>query len=159
MTLAKISCNLCQRTIRKDVTPIICKFCSAYFHKKCAKMTNSEKALPTNFTCSTCKIILPKPSNDNTHTCFNAKNLNSIFNDNNHQDNNSHDGLNDPLDYNFSEQYLEINSTQPIVLDSNNFFIISINIRSIVNSLNFSKLEAFVCNLKPQPNLIAVSET
>ena len=39
------------------------------------------------------------------------------------------------------------------------FFIISLNIRSFSNSLNFSKLEAFVHNLNPKPDIIAVTET
>ena len=31
--------------------------------------------------------------------------------------------------------------------------------RSIVNLLNFSKLEAFIHNLEPKPDIIAVTET
>ena len=34
------------------------------------------------------------------------------------------------------------------------FFIISLNIRSLSNSLNFSKLEAFVHNLNPKLTLL-----
>ena len=39
------------------------------------------------------------------------------------------------------------------------FFIISLNIRSLSNSLNFSILEAFVHNLNPKPDIIAITET
>ena len=39
------------------------------------------------------------------------------------------------------------------------FLIICVNIRSLSNPLNFSKLESFVYNLNPKPDIIAVTET
>ena len=41
----------------------------------------------------------------------------------------------------------------------NSFLIICVNIRSLSNPLNFSKLESFVHNLNPKPDIIAVTET
>ena len=41
----------------------------------------------------------------------------------------------------------------------NSFLIICVNIRSLSNPLNFSKLESFVYNLNPKPDIIAVTET
>ena len=40
-----------------------------------------------------------------------------------------------------------------------NSFIICVNIRSLSNPLNFSKLESFVHNLNPKTDIIAVTET
>ena len=34
-----------------------------------------------------------------------------------------------------------------------------INIRSLVNSTNFAKLEAFICNLSSKPDIIYITET
>ena len=41
----------------------------------------------------------------------------------------------------------------------NSFLIICVNIRSLSNPLNFSKLESFVYNLNAKPDIIAVTET
>ena len=41
----------------------------------------------------------------------------------------------------------------------NSFLIICVNIRSLSNPLNFNKLESFVYNLNPKPDIIAVTET
>ena len=38
MTLKKLVCQFCQKTIRKDFVPIQCQTCLAHFHKKCAKI-------------------------------------------------------------------------------------------------------------------------
>ena len=93
---------------------------------------------------------------------FDVNKLNSLF-DFFNSENTNHTHLIDPgNNYNFHEQYLEIQSTQSLIFDENaykTFFIISLNITSLSNSLNFSKLEAFVHNLNPKPDIIAVTET
>ena len=90
---------------------------------------------------------------------FDVNKLNSLFDSSNSETTN-HIHLIDPVNnYNFYEQYLEIQSTKLLIFDENackNFFIISLNIRSLSNSLNFSKLEAFVHNLNSKPLLLSL---
>ena len=51
MTLRKVVCKFCQKTIRKDFVPIQCQTCLAHFHKKCAKILNNQAITSNNFYC------------------------------------------------------------------------------------------------------------
>ena len=91
------------------------------------------------------------------HLLSHAEHLNTIFQDTiNTDDNNS---LNYPSFYNFQEKYIDISSVESLTFNGNEFLIVCVNMRSIVNLLNFSKLEAFIHNLEPKPDIIAVTET
>ena len=170
MILNKPKCNLCQNTIRKNIQPLKCKKCSSLFHKKCAKIKKNESLSPGSFCCSHCisknqnSCFADESLNNNTNapalqTSINAEQLNSLFCGNNDCENQD---CNTPNSYNFDEKYIEIDSTNMLNFDQNNsnsFFVISINIRSLANTLNFCKLQAFVGNLNPKPDIIAVTET
>ena len=57
---------------------------------------------------------------------------------------------------------MEIQSKKSLIFNKkicNSFLIVCVNIRSLSNPLNFSKLERFVYNLNPKPDIIAVTET
>ena len=49
MTLKKLVCQFCQKTIRKDFVPIQCQTCLADFHKKCAKILKNQAIASNNF--------------------------------------------------------------------------------------------------------------
>ena len=153
--------------MKKDFTPITCTKCSALFHKKCAKRINNQALTSNTFYCDcmmdSASLIKAKDNNSNKKLQkFDVNKLNSLFDFSNSETTN-HTHLIDPDNiYNFHEQYLEIQSTKSLIFDENackTFFIISLNIRSLSNSLNFSKLEAFVHNLNPKPDITAVTET
>ena len=91
------------------------------------------------------------------HSLPHPKHLNTIFQDTiNTDDNNS---LNYPNFYNFQKKYIDIISVESLIFNGNEFLIVCVNMRSIVNLLNFSKLEAFIHNLEVKPDIIAVTET
>ena len=166
MTLRKLVCKFFQKTIRKDFVSIQCQICLAHFHKKCAKILNNQATASSNFYCK-CNSYEHK----NSHVSHNSgkekivssksKKLNSIFVDDSNFENKKHDNLIDPNSHHFQEQYLEIQSTKSLIFNKkicNSFLIICVNIRSLSNPLNFSKLESFVYNLNPKPDIIAVTE-
>ena len=173
MTLRKLVCKFCQKTIRKDFVPIQCQTCLAHFHKKCAKILNDQAIASNNFYCK-CNCYEHKNSHVSHNSgkekivsskCekyFNTEKLNSIFADDSNSENKEHDNLIDPNSHHSQEQYLEIQSTKSLIFNKkicNSFLIICVNIRSLSNPLNFCKLESFVYNLNPKPDIIAVTET
>ena len=86
-----------------------------------------------------------------------TEHLNTIFQDTINTDDNY--TLNYPSFYIFQEKYIDISSVESLTFNGNEFLIVCVNMRSIVNLLNFSKLEAFIHNLKMKPDIIAVTET
>ena len=59
-------------------------------------------------------------------------------------------------------EYVESNKLQTITSNNsfkNTFTVLSLNIRSIVNSFNFSKLEALLSNMNCKPDVISLSKT
>ena len=60
------------------------------------------------------------------------------------------------------EPYLESNQTTLLSYDGslkNTFSMLCVNIRSLINPLNFSKLESLLASLKLQLDIIAITET
>ena len=60
------------------------------------------------------------------------------------------------------EQYVEINSTNYFAFNNNlkeTFSIMCVNVRSLVNSSNFSKFEILIFGLSFRPDVICVTET
>ena len=89
---------------------------------------------------------------------FDVNKLNSLF-DFSDSETTNHIHLIDPGNYNFYKHYLEIQFTKSLIFDENaskTFFNIFFNIRSLSN---FSKLEAFMHNPIPKPDIIVVTET
>ena len=112
MTLRKLVCKFCQKTIRKNFVPIQCQTCLAHFHKKCAKILNNQAITSNNFYCK-CnsyehknfhvshnsgkeKIVSSK-----SEKYINAENLNSIFVDDSNSENKEHNNLIDPNSHHF----------------------------------------------------------
>ena len=130
--LNKLTCNSCYKTIRKDFTPITCTKCSALFHKKYAKKINNQALASNNLYCGcvmdSVSLIKAKYNNSNKKIQkFDVNKLNSLFDSSNSETTN-HTHLIDPVNnYNFYEQYLEIQSTKSLMFDENackTFFII-----------------------------------
>ena len=128
MTLRKLVCKFCQKTIRKDFVPIQCQTCLAHFHKKCAKILNNQAIASNNFYCK-CNSYEHKNSHvshnsgkekivsSKSEKYFNAEKLNSIFVDDSNSENKEHDNLIDPNSHHFQEQYLEIQSTKSLIFN------------------------------------------
>ena len=60
------------------------------------------------------------------------------------------------------EQYLESCDIKSLSLNNsfkNTFTVLALNVRSIANALNFSKLEALIAGLQCKPDVISVCET
>ena len=55
--------------------------------------------------------------------------------------------------------YLESNQTTYDESLKNIFSMLCVNIRSLINPLNFSKVESLLASLKLQPDIIAITET
>ena len=159
--LNKLTCNSCYKIIIKDFTLI------TLFHKKCAKKINNQALASNSFYCGCVmdSVFLIKAKDNNSNKKlqkFDINKLNSLF-DSSKSETTNHAHLIDPVNnYNFYEQYLEIQSTKSLIFNENackTFFIISVNIRSLSNSLKFSKLEVFVHNLNRKLDIIAITET
>ena len=61
-----------------------------------------------------------------------------------------------------NEQYLESCEIKNLFFNNsfkNTFTALALNIRSIVNPLNFSKLEALILNMQCKPDVISICET
>ena len=154
---SKITCHYCNKTICKDFILINCIKHHKSFHKKCAKSINNKENHLTYITCQNLNSGNIKRMYHSPHSLPHAEHLKTIFQDTiNIDDNNS---LNYPSFYNFQEKYIDISSVESLTFNGNEFLIVCANMRSIVNLLNFSKLEAFIHNLELKPDIIAVTET
>ena len=122
--LNKITCNSCYKTIRKDFTPITCTKCLALFHKKCAKKINDQVLTANNFYCgcvmNSASLIKAKDNNSNKKLQkFDVNKLNSLFDFSNSDNTNHTHSIDLGNNYNFYEQYLEIQSTKSLIFDEN----------------------------------------
>ena len=89
------------------------------------------------------------------NAAFDAKQLNNLFYSGTADDDDVFVGLGSN---NKREPYLESNQTTLLSYDGslkNTFSMLYVNIRSLINPLNFSKLESLLASLKLQPDIIA----
>ena len=55
------TCSGCSKSMRSDITPIICLTCQRHFHRTCSRLTRSQKDIQgfVCFFCSGCAAVLP----------------------------------------------------------------------------------------------------
>lgn len=180
MPQSKLLCHLCEKIIRCNTKPVECSQCLALSHKKCAKSVDDNFKVNSSdnysFICPTCQNWI-FPFNGLSHEAYceevlstanhitgtlNANHLNRIFSQG---DDVCYDGKDKhALTYldNIMEEYVECTSRDFLNFNNNpkdNLSVICINMRSLVNSLNFAKLEAFLANLYFKPDIICITET
>jgi len=176
----KLKCSFCLKTIRSNISPKLCSECNLAYHKKCAKQLNRLNEFrmsdDTEWMCTTCKqnqlyfFPFSNVSDDefaeefcllratNTGKTLDAKQLNDMFNATSDDEddfvNLSNNDMKDP--------YLETSQTNFLSFNGsfkNTFSMMCVNIRSLVNSLNYSKLESLLASLNIKPDIIAITET
>ena len=90
---------------------------------------------------------------------FSAESLNLMFNDIRTNCKNGNADLDTVTD---NCLYIDVSKIDHIVTDErhkDNFFVLEVNMRSLVNNANFSKLEALLSLMSYKPDIISVSET
>ena len=131
------------------------------------KNINHYSLTSNNFYCScmmdSASLIKPKNHNCNKRLpkYSDVNKVNSLF-DFSDTETKNHIQLIYLNYYIFYEQYLEIQSTKLFIFGENaskTFFITSVNIRSLFNSLNFNELKTVVHNLNPKPDIIVVTKS
>ena len=178
-TQKKSCCNSISR-IHNNQYFLTCNFCQQLKHFTCLKdfalpLTELKKlglyGLPKKWICNSCTaFILPfySLSNNDFQNLFKNYKLNQL----------SSFELNDlfsntTLDLNFSkcedgansisilnDTYLTTKDLNQLTSQKNKqFSSLCINIRSLVNPQNFSKLESLISALDVKPDVIAVNET
>ena len=62
---------------------------------------------------------------------------------------------------NIDEQYVDAFSLKSLAFNntSTSISLMSVNMRSLVNLQNFSKLEALICSIELKPDIISITET
>ena len=174
---------------RKNQKSLTCSQCLQFKHVKCPgrKAQNNLQIKPTttaDWTCSFCDFSFPFASCSEvefddifnpTDSCYdktlNAHDLNLMFNNTINSDNTSINDTDndiileedDSFTINSKTQYVTTNLVKKYLIhDSSshfNFTAISVNIRSLNNYKNFSKLESLLSALTFTPSIIAVTET
>ena len=93
---------------------------------------------------------------------FDADYLNSTFDNTFEHLLNNDSELDIDSSLTLNEQYLESCEIKNLSFNNsfkNTFTALALNIRSIVNPLNFSKLEALILNMQCKPDVISICET
>ena len=172
-----LNCN--RKAVKTNVKNLVCKKCKKICHQNCAKFQPSfyikkigfrHKVIRNDWYCEICNLAeLPCanisdsqirnmiPANEKTRIPS-PQELNGLF-------------VNDKVDNDEDFYYNSNNSKYMYTQDLQNlnfenegisyesFPIISVNIRSIVNSKNFTKFESLLESLPIKPLVIAISES
>ena len=107
-------------------------------------------------------VSQPKPRGIAGHSNMTASYLNTHFTENLFLNDNTENDLEESNLPNLMDQYLETAQINQLSLNgsfSNTFSALSLNIRSIVKTENFNKLEAFLANMEFKPHIIFITET
>ena len=171
-------CAGCSAVVRQQQAEIKCISCRETFHRSCASDLNRHNT--RTWKCNTCRTVLdnlpyhnihlPEPiasnnsadrrRNQNTSLQHDPEYLNNLFSDvdNEHTDITGHDlsVISDQESYILSSQISEFCEDLPEVDFT---FAMSVNIRSLKNTLNFTKLETLILSMEIKPHLIGVCET
>ena len=157
-----IECNACQKntqtcqltfvTDKMYRQPAYCNDCKPT--EEMNKVRTFSKLCPKDHF-----LVASSASNSTSNVALNAIDLNLFFN----RENKPFSIPDCDVDNlsNFTE-YVECHKLQTITSNNNfknTFTVLSLNIRSIVNSLKFSKLEALLSNMNCKPDVISLTET
>ena len=104
----------------------------------------------------------PKPRGIAGHSNMTASYLNTLFTENLHLNENTENDIEENNLPNLMDQCLETAQINQLSFNGsfrNNFSALSLNIRSIVKTENFNKLEAVLANMEFKPDIISITET
>ena len=175
-----INCN--RKAVRTNVKNLVCKKCKKLCHQKCAKYPppicikkngnfRYKIIRNTDWQCDICNFeelpcanisdsqIRNMHSANQTPQIPSPQDLNGLFVD----DKLDNDG--DDFYYNSNtSKYMYTHAIKDLNFENEgksyeSFPIISVNIRSIVNSRNFAKFESLLESLSVKPMIIAISES
>ena len=166
----KRKCNICLKVTNKN--SVSCCQCKLSYHKTCNKLQASVNILYNDFLCQSCAcLIFPfhkisdadifEMFNPKATTDINANVLNQLFtetldSENIDNDFNYTNVLNDLyVDAEEAKSLLNNNSTK----NNHSFTTMCINARSLINPLNFTKLEGLVAALNYKSDVIGITET
>ena len=157
-----IECNACQKNIQTcQLSSVIDKmYCQPAYCIDCkpTKAMNKVRTFSKLFLKDHV-LVASSASNSTSHVALNAIDLNLFFNRENKQfsiPDCDIDNLSNLTEYVESHKLQTITSNNSF---KNTFTVLSLNIRSIVNSFNFSKLEALLSNMNCKPDVISLTES
>ena len=179
-------CPICDKACRKNQKKLPCTICKKLVHRKCSNLTVTEiyrhEECNVPFYCKKCNDnIFPLSNEEDLDPILNLSNdgvqfncgisldpdhLNSIFSpgDTNELSENV-PSLNDDFQT-IPDKYYDAGNIPfddfEITLNnqiSDKFSSLGINIRSLGNTKNFTKLQAFIESLSFSPSVIAINET
>ena len=148
-----IECNACQKNIQTcQLSPVTDKmYCQPAYCNDCKPTKEMNKVRTFSKLCPKDHVLVASSASNSTlNVAFNAIDFNLFFNRENKRfsiPDCDIDNLSNLTEYVESHKLQTITSNNSF---KNTFTVLSLNIRSIVNSLNFSKLEALLSNLELQ---------
>lgn len=181
----KYPCRKCRKSVRGK--SLFCNVCSCWIHLKCTNLNLQEyreledESDEIPWCCHECILdSVPFSSVSNTElidltnldseSCneailLDADYLNDLFFSIDESDESGDDDGDNDCEFGMkiSNQYLNSHNVKELKFgDSNNlsgFMTLNINIRSIANFKNYSKLEAMVSSFDCKPHIIGINET
>jgi len=176
----RVKCNRCQLLIKHHQPSIKCVLCTILYHRRCASNLNRHNK--NSWNCHLCVNLLsttpfrqvdnnalhndifnnPIANGISNPTSIDPSVLNDIFSSQSDQDE-TH--TIDNIDFEFNnEAYVLSNDIDSYCSDidvsaANYFNLLGLNVRSLKNTINFSKLESLMFSLSLKPSIIGVSET
>ena len=157
-----IECNACQKNIQTcQLSSVTDKmYCQPAYCNDCKPTKEMNKVRTFSKLCPKDHVLVASSaSNSTSNVSLNAIDLNLFFNRENKQfsvPDCDIDNLSNLTEYVESHKLQTITSNNSF---KNTFTVLFLNIRSIVNSLNFSKLEAILSNMNCKPDVISLTET
>ena len=166
------TCAQCGAPIRQQQADIRCISCSRFFHRSC--ITDLSRHNIRTWKCSTCRNVLeslPYQNHDLSSylsiTADSRRNKNRAFQHDPEFLNNLFSDLDGEEADNtsvFPEQDYYIISSQiskfcEDLSEIKFTFILSVNVRSLLNVQNYTKLESLILSMEIKPDLIGVCET
>ena len=176
----KSKCSQCKKTVTGKQRYTACSFCSLVFHQRCLVSNMSINGnicvSNSNYMCHNCATaIFPFFSLTNEELLeefssafrISASMLNDMFSDSEHLNNCDVNFNEDDISNNIlKDVYVTANEATRFLLDpaenvNNNyrFSTLCVNARSIVNPVNFTKIEGLIASLDYKPDVIGITET
>ena len=156
-------CKICLKSIYCTIpTTKSCSKCYQSYHYQCVQLIDKQ----STFLCTTCQKnpvtheIMLKTNTDkvipNQTYALATKDLSEY-----EEKQTLHNYETKIIEY-FSDEYFETSQLETLSFGNsseNTFIALAINIRSIANINNFSRLEALLASLNFKPDLISLTET
>ena len=176
----KSKCSQCKKTVTGKQRYTACSLCSLVFHQKCLvsniSINGNICVSNTNYMCHNCATAIftffsltNEELLEEFFSAFriSASMLNNVFSDSEHLNNCDVNLNEDDINNNIlKDMYVTANEATRFLLDpaenvNNNyrFSTLCVNARSIVNLVNFTKIEGLIASLDYKPDVIGITET